>query len=426
MDDASIMSLYIVAALVFLTAYLSATEAALSSVSRAKMKSTQDKGENRAKTVLYLLDEGERTPASIQIIKSTLKLIAAVLITEVTALEFGVKYIVVAIIATAVFVFIFADAIPKTIGARTATSLSVSSARFIALLMAMVRPIYTVVTLIGTTLAELTSGDPEITVTEDELYDIIENMKDEGELDAEKGELVHSALMFADVTVESVLTARVDVTAIDVDDPEGEILATIKSVRHSRLPVYKDSIDNIIGILQIRKYIKSHQRGENTAIEELVDKAYFVHQSTNIAELLPVMSHSKINMAVVTDNYGGTLGIVTMEDILEELVGEIWDEDDEVKETFRKLKDGGIEIDAEADMEETLEYLDFTDPDDTEWNHKLVGEWTYEQFDLLPNEGDKFKFHELIFVVSKMQNHRIMKLTAYATELDYVTSGGVE
>lgn len=411
------MSLYIIAALVLVAGYLSVAEKAFSSVSRAKVKSALDKGENRAKSALFVLDEYERAVASVQIVRSILYLSIANLQSLVVINEYGVKYLIPSLLACAVAVYILAEAVPKAVGERNAVGWSMSTAKFVVLIMALLKPVYIAVTACGVALAELTSGDPEISVTEDELYDIIETMKDEGELNAEKGELVHSALMFADVTVESVLTARVDLAALDVDDTSENIMETLKEVRHSRLPVYRDSVDNVIGILQIRKYIKSQLNPEeNQGIEELLDKAYFVHQSTNIAELLPVMSRRKINMAVVTDNYGGTLGIVTMEDILEELVGEIWDEDDEVFETFRKLTDGGVEIDAEADIEETFEYLDFTDPEDAEWAHKLMGQWAYEQFDLLPDEGDSFEYYNIRFVVSEMQNHRIMKITAYVNE----------
>ena len=195
------------------------------------------------------------------------------------------------------------------------------------------------------------------------MYDIIESMKDEGELDSEKGELVHSALVFGDVTVESVLTARVDIAAIDVEAGHEEILEFIKRQKHSRLPVYRGSIDNIIGILQIRRYIKAYlKQGKDVDLLSLLDDAYFVPQSAKIDEILSEMSRKKLNMVVVTDNYGGTLGIVTVEDILEELVGEIWDEDDEVVESFIRLEDGRFEIDAGMSVEDAFELMGFEDP----------------------------------------------------------------
>jgi len=236
-------------------------------------------------------------------------------------------------------------------------------------------------------------------------------MTDEGELDAEQGELVHSALQFGDVTVESILTSRVDMAAIDVDDSCDEIIEFIRSHSHSRIPVYRESIDNIIGVLQIRKYMKAYLHSPGRVeIEPLLDEACFVHQSGNIHDLLQEMSRKKINMAIVTDNYGGTLGVVTVEDILEELVGEIWDEDDEVVESFRALPDGSFEVDAGLDIEEAMELMDYRDPEDRDWEHKLMGEWAYEHFDLMPRQGDSFRYHDLEIGISEMRKRRIVKL----------------
>ena len=239
--------------------------------------------------------------------------------------------------------------------------------------------------------AKLTKGDPEVTVTEEELYDIIESMTDGGELDAEQGELVSSALSFADVTVESILTARVDVVAFDVETPPERIMERIRTLRHSRVPVYEGSIEHI-------------------DLRSLLDEPYFVHQSTNIDELLPTMSSKKLNMAVVTDNYGGTLGIVTVEDILEELVGEIWDEEDIVVETCVKNDDGSFSFDAGVDVETAFEFMDYEDPDKFDFEHKLLGEWTYEQFDTLPAEGDSFTYNGLRVTVEKLDQRRILTL----------------
>ena len=236
-------------------------------------------------------------------------------------------------------------------------------------------------------------------------------MTDEGELDAEQGELVHNALTFAGVTVESILTARVDLTALDVDWPPEKIIGIIRRVRHSRLPVYEDSIDNIIGVLQIRKYIKAWLADrEHVNLRPLLDETYYIHQSTNIDELLPIMSARKLNMAVVTDNYGGTLGIVTIEDILEELVGEIWDEEDLIVETSVRNPDGSCSFDASVDIEDAFDFMDWEDPDNFDFEHKLLGEWTYEQLDELPREGDFFDYNGLRVTVEKVEQRRVRKL----------------
>jgi len=228
------------------------------------------------------------------------------------------------------------------------------------------------------------------------------------------------------VTVERVFTPRVDVAALNVDDSPEKVLDFIRAQRHSRLPVYEGSIDNIIGILQIRKYIKAYIRHQEAPVlRDLLDEPCFVHQSASIDELLTELSRRKLNMAVVTDNYGGTMGIVTVEDILEELVGEIWDEDDIARVDVRALDGGEYEISADLDMEDLFDELDYEDPEDTEWEHKPVGEWVYEQFDMLPSQGDSFTWHRLQVTVAEMRHRRILKLRVHLLP-EGTVEGGAE
>ena len=218
--------------------------------------------------------------------------------------------------------------------------------------------------------------------------------------------------------MESVLTSRVDLAAVDVEDSVEETLRFIRECTHSRLPVYENSIDNIIGILQIRKYIKAYLReGDMLDIRRLLDEPYFVHQSTNIDDLLPVMSRRRLNMAVVTDNYGGTLGIVTVEDILEELVGEIWDEDDVIEEPCRAMYGCVWDVDAEMTVSDVFELMEFDDPQEDEgFTNKLMGEWAYEQFAAIPKVGAGFEYFSVYVQVTEMQHNRIMRLQVSLSE----------
>ena len=172
------------------------------------------------------------------------------------------------------------------------------------------------------------------------------------------------------------------------------------------------SIDNIIGVLQIRKYIKAYLReGKALDIRPLLDEVFFVHQSSKIDELLPVMSKRKHNLAVVTDNYGGTLGIVTVEDIVEELVGEIWDEEDVVEEPIVEIGEGVYEVDADESVSDVFERLGYEDPEeDEELVNTLMGEWAYEQFPAIPKPGDAFTYHRVSVTVTSMEHNRILKL----------------
>ena len=343
-----------------------------------------------------MLDHFDQAITTLLIGTNILHLTIATLVTVAVQRQWGMWAVTAGTLITTVVVFFAGEMLPKSIAKKYAERLAMATARSLRFFMVLFHPLSVMLTAIGNAAARCIRGEPAVTVTEDELADIIENMTDDGELTAERGELMSSALSFAEVPVESVITARVDVAAVDVDDPPEEILAYVREQRHSRLPVYADSIDNVIGILQIRKYIKACIKAGGKAVDvrPLLDEPVFVRQSTLIAEVLPELSRRKANLAIVTDNYGGTLGIVTVEDIVEELVGEIWDEDDVVEESFVPLGGGR-----------------YTDPeDDEELQYKLLGEWTYEQFSYIPREREGFRYHRLDVRIADMKQKRIVKL----------------
>ena len=411
MDDGSRLSLIIVIVLLMCAAYFAVAETAFASVSRVRIKVRAEKGEAKALQALEVLDNFDRAISSILICTNIVHIAAASIVTVNVTRIWGLSAVTLSTIIMTIVVFFVGEMLPKSIAKKYSERLSLAVAGSLCFFMRILRPISAVLSAIGNFAARFVKADPEISVTEDEIYDIIEDMTEDGSLGEERGELISSALQFGETTVESILTARVDLAAVDVEEPPDEVLAYIREQKHSRLPVYDGSIDNVIGILSIRKYIKAYLReGENIDLRTLLDEAYFVHQSTNIDDLLPVMSKKRLNMAIVTDNYGGTLGIVTVEDILEELVGEIWDEDDEVVEPCVDHGDGSYSFDAGVDIEDAFEFMDYEDPDETDFDHKLLGEWAYEQFDAIPQEGDSFTYNGLRITVEKVQQRRIMKL----------------
>ena len=413
MDEGSWLSWFIIALLVMAAMYFATAETAFASVSRIKVKSELDRGDRRAKKAIFILDNFDKAITSILIGTNIVQIVTAALVTILVTRKWGLSAVTISTIITTLVLFFVGEMLPKSIGKKYSCRFSLSFAPSLCFFMRIFAPVAYVLTKIGQSVAKHTKGDPEVTVTEDELYDIIESMKDEGDLDAERGDLVHSAMMFADVTVESIVTPRVDVAAIDIDTPLDETLSFVKSSRHSRFPVYRDNIDNVNGVLQIRKFIKAYIRqGDALDIGSVLDDIYFAHQSTKIDELLSEMSHKRLNMAVITDNYGGTLGIVTVEDILEELVGDIWDEDDEVKEFCVLNPDGSFELDPELGIEESFELIGFEDPEEFEFEHKLLGEWVYEHFDRIPRVGDSFEYNGLRVSVREMRLNRIIKIGA--------------
>lgn len=413
MDDASRLSLIVVILLILCAAYFAVAETSFASVSKVRIKIRAERGEAKAIRALKVLDNFDLAITSILICTNIVHLSAASIATlAVTRMFPGVSgAVTISTFVMTLVVFFAGEMLPKSIAKKYSERLSLAVAGSLWFFMTVLKPLATLLTAIGNFAAKLAKADPQISVTEDEIYDIIEDMTEEGSLDEERGELISSALQFAETTVESILTSRVDIVALDIDDPVDEMLGTIRSETHSRLPVYEGSIDNIIGILSIRKFIKTYLReGEKMDVRALLDEPYFIHGSTNIDGLLPVMSKKRLNMAVVTDNYGGTLGIVTVEDILEELVGEIWDEDDVVEEPYVALDNGEWDCTAEMTVSDVFELLELDEDDDDEFTNKLLGEWAYEQFDNIPSVGDSFRYENVEVTVSEMHNNRILRL----------------
>lgn len=412
MDDGSRLPWIIAVLLLFCAAFFAVAETAYASCPRSRVKAAAERGDARAKTALLILDDFDKAISTLLICTNIVHIATASIVTVAVTKLWGLSAVSISTIVTTIVVFFAGEMLPKSIAKKYSEPLALATGPVLRFLMKVFTPLSALLTWIGQSAAKLTPDETPVSFTEDELYDIIEDMTEEGSLDEQQGELISSALQFGEVTVESVLTPRVDLVAVDISSRLEDILAVIKTTNHSRLPVYEGSIDNIIGVLQIRKFIKAYLRlGNNLDLRPLMDEVFFIHQSTNIDELLPVMSKRKLNMAVVTDNYGGTLGIVTVEDILEELVGEIWDEDDVVEESFVELGDGVYMVDADESVTDVFEQLGFEDPEaDEELVNTLMGEWAYEQFSAIPKVGDSFQYHQVQVTVAAMTHNRILKL----------------
>ena len=412
MEDGSRLPFLCAVLLLFCAMYFAVAETSFASASRTRLRMAEERGDDRARKALYILDHFDQAISAILVGTNIVHVSTAALVTLGVTRRWGLSAVSVSTLITTGVVFFAGEMLPKSVAKKYSDKLALSTAGLLVFFMKLFSPVTAFLTWLGGTVSKLAPGDVEKSVTEEELYDIIEDMTEEGSLDEEQGELISSALQFGDVSVENVLTPRVDMVALDIRSSHEEILDCIKTTTHSRLPVYEGSIDHIIGILQIRKYIKAYLRqGKDLDIRPLLDEVFFIHQSMNIDELLPVMSKRKHNLAVVTDNYGGTLGLVTVEDILEELVGEIWDEDDVVEEPIVEISEGVFEVDAEESVTDVFERLGYEDPEeDEELVNTLMGEWAYERFAAIPKTGDHFSYHRVSVTVSSMDHNRILKL----------------
>ncbi|HAE44686.1 MAG TPA: hypothetical protein DCG37_03690 [Lachnospiraceae bacterium] len=420
MDEGGLTPWLISALLILFADYIAICETALASASKVKMKTLAEHGNKNAVKVLDALDHFDRTISAILILTNIAHLATASLVTVAVTRRWGLSAVTVSTILTSLVVFFFGEMLPKSIAKKYSNRLALWCIGPLSVLIKILTPGTAVLAAIGNFASKLTKGDPEISVTEDEIHDIIEDMTESGSLDEEHGELISSALEFNDITVESILTPRVDVMGIDIDEDADTILEIVRNTNHSRLPVYEGSIDNIIGILRIRRYLRAYIGARRTAREgevpevnilKLLDEPLYVTESAKVDEILPQMSAQKQNIAIVSDHFGGTAGIVTVEDIVESLVGEIWDEEDEIEDPFMYLRNGSYLVDAEETVEDAFDFIGFKDPENDEsLTNKRIGEWVYEHFSMIPRAREHFEYHGLRIYVARMDHNRIRKV----------------
>ncbi|MCR5760587.1 MAG: hemolysin family protein [Sphaerochaetaceae bacterium] len=355
MDDGSKPPLISLLFLLLFAGLLSLAETALASVSKNRVKLAADRGDSRAEVALKVLEQFENAITTILVLHNLCSVAAATIVTVYVTNRWGLSYVSFGTLFTTLCAFFFGDMLPKSLGKKKNYSMTLATSSLIYFLMVLLSPISKFLAFFGNTAAKHVKGEDE-GVTEDEIQDIIEDMTEEGTLDEEQSELITSAIQFGDVKAENILTPRVKIVGIDINMPSDQILDYLRNQTHSRIPVYKNSIDDIVGVLQVRKFMKAYvQDGKIPSIVSVMDKVHYANPDSEISELLPLMSKHKITMAVIKDSYGGTLGIVTTEDILEELVGDIYDESDDINEE-----------NAEAQKKEETVYLNDEDEEEKE------------------------------------------------------------
>ncbi len=351
MDDDSRLSWIAVIILLLCAAFFAIAETALASVSRNRMKLFADRGDSRAKKALNLISNFDSTISTLLICTNIIHLSMATIVTTTVTKRWGVAAVPLSTIITTIVCYFAGEMLPKSIAKKRSEEFSLMCAGPISFFSVVFRPAAKLLSMIGDAFASISKGETEVSVTEDELYDIIEDMAQDGSIDETQEDIISSTIQFSGQTVDSILTPRVQVVAIDISDAPEKVLELVKSQTHSRLPVYEGSIDNIIGMLQIRNYLNAYiKTGSLPDIRPLLSKVYYAPEDAQLDDLLESMSKNRTTMAIITDRFGGTLGIVSIEDILEEIVGEIADEEDYLREKARKVKE---EKDAEKNAART-------------------------------------------------------------------------
>ena len=330
MDSDSWLPVVSIVTLLLAACYFATAETALASANRIRIKSLAEDGNRRAQKAAALLDDFDRALTTLLVGTNIVHIACASLTTLFVTRLWGAGAVAVSTVVLAIVVFFAAEMLPKSFARAYPENTALALAPSLRLLMTLLTPLTFFFSNLSKFITRIFGAPATPTVTEDELYDIIESIGEEGGIEEEASRLIHSALEFDDITVQQVLTPRNRMVTLALDDSSEEILDTIRSCRHSRLPVYDKTPDNIVGVLGIRRYLKAYlAQGGDVFLGELVDPPYFLPRKRRIDDALSEMSGRKQHLAVVRDDFGGVLGIVTVEDILEELVGEIWDEDDD-------------------------------------------------------------------------------------------------
>ena len=315
--------------LLFAAAYFAVTETAISSANRNRIRLASERGDLRAENALYVLDNFDRAITTILICTNIIHIAVAAIVTVSVTRIYGKGAVTLSTIIMTVLVFFFGEMLPKSVAKKYANRFTLSHAGALRIIMTVLYPLSWILTKIGNFVSELTKTEAELTVTEDEIHDIIEDMTEEGTLEEDEGDLLQSAIEFGTVTVGDIMTPIEKVVAINAEASPEEVLELVRSQVHSRLPVYRNDLNHIIGIMPIRTFIRSYLKKDlPDKIEPLLNKPLFIRNDLKIDDLLPIMAEHQFTLAVVTDGRSHTVGVVSVEDILEELVGEIWDEDD--------------------------------------------------------------------------------------------------
>lgn len=400
----------------FGSAYFSATETAFSCANKTRLRALAERGNKKAELALRLAEKYDRLISTILIGNNIVNILLASLGTIVFTKEFGDDLgATLSTVVITVAVLIFGEITPKSIANDFPEKFAMFSAPLIRTLIWTLMPLNFIFSLWKKLISKIFKAketDDE-NMAQEELLLMVEEAEQEGDIDTDEGDLLRNAIEFSDLKAEDILTHRVDLEALPIDATKKEIAQKFNETRFSRIPIYEDNIDNIIGVIHQKDFYVG--TGVTTAnIKDLISPVLFIHQSENVDDLLKKLQKEKSHIAVVVDEYGGTLGIVTMEDILEELVGEIWDEHDEVVEEFKELDDNNFVIDCNMNLDDFCEEFDIK----TESDSVSVGGWVAEQIGNIPDVNDSFTFENLTVTVTKVDSHRAATIKVEKKDLE--------
>lgn len=400
-----ISSLVIILICILLSMYFSSTETAFNSVSRIRMKNkAENEGSKRAALVLKLLEQYDRMLSAILIGNNIVNIACTSTATLLFVALLNDEHLgaTVSTATVTLMLLIFGEISPKTIAKENAEKIAMLSAPLLNFLMVLLTPLTWVLSIWQRMLSLIFKSSGDSGITEQELLTIVDEAEQGGNIDADESELIRSAIEFNDLEVRDIYTPRIDIEAISSEMGQDEVAKVFSESGYSRLPVYEDSIDNITGVINLKDFYNMVIL-KKAGIAEIIKPVIFVPKSKKISDLRKELQEQQLHIAVVMDEFGCTVGIVTLEDILEELVGEIWDEHDEIVREISKTDENTWVVSGKANVEKVFEELD----KDCDFEAMTVSGWVMEILEKIPSEGDAFENDGLHVKVMKMYGKRI-------------------
>ena len=397
--------------LIALSAFFSSSEIAFSSANEFRLKRAAAEGGAADKAALTIFEKFDRALITILLSNNLVNIASSSIATVIAISLMGDSGAGVATLVMTLIILTFGEILPKIISASQPYRIARFSALPLRFLMLVLSPLVWCMNKIVGVISKIWKSHQNTgpAVTEDDLETILDTVEEEGVMDEDACDLLQSALDFEDVLAYEIITPRVDVLAVDIDDPPEEIVETVMNSTYSRIPVYEGTVDNIIGMLHLNQCLKLLASGSKATIREQLLPVQFIYKTTPLPDVLKTMRTTKCHMAVVTDEYGGTMGVLTMEDVIEQLVGDIWDESDTIDEEFVEIGPNHYEVDGDMRIYDFFDELDIDDRDFDDDNATLGG-WTIEMVGEYPKVGDSFTYKNLTITVKEIQGMRVTRL----------------
>ncbi len=411
--------------LILCSAFFSGTEMAFSGVNTNRLKSRAENGGLAVRTALKMVERYNEFLAAILIGNNIVNTAASSIATVIVLDLLGDGFAWVSTVAMTLLVLMFGEILPKVLAKQCAEKYCVLSALPVYIISIVLKPLLAVINLMVKLASKIWSGSESDSdaVSEDDFENIIDIVEDEGVLDEDQCDLLQNALDFDEVLAYEIITPRVDMEALDIRDPYEINIKKILESTYSRIPVYEDTPDNIIGILHLNRVYKELVDSEKISIRKLLMDVTFVHKTMPLPDVLDKMRETKHHMVVVLDEYGGTMGILTMEDVMEQLVGEIWDETDEIEREFICIDDTHFEADGDMRIYDFFDEFDMDIEDDERFDddNTTVGGWVTTMLDGEFEEDDSFRFENLLITVKEAEEKRVNRILVEITEPEEIT-----